>query len=211
METWFSKLPEPQRLLERIREEYVMARLALKRRGTHQEGSVRGSGTVDPDSKPTTFISYSWDSDTHKTWVRDLAKRLRENGVATRIDQWEAVPGDQLPHFMEKSIRDCDKVIIICTPAYKERADARIGGVGYEGDIMTAELTRDRNHRKFIPVLRLGRWESALPTWLQGKMGIDFRQEPIVDTEFTRLLRALLNKNVSPPPLGKTPDLPAYE
>ena len=98
-------------------------------------------------------ISYSWDDDGHKTWVATLASKLREDGVTTILDQWHAVPGDQLPEFMEKQIRESDYVLIICTPNYRLKSDGRKGGVGYEGDIMTAEVQTKRNHRKFIPIL----------------------------------------------------------
>src|SRR5262245_48794393 len=56
-------------------------------------------------SAPTVFISYSWESSEHRDWVRDLAARLRADGVETTLDQWHAVPGDQLPQFMEREIR----------------------------------------------------------------------------------------------------------
>jgi len=86
------------------------------------------------------FISYSWDSELHKTWVKTLAKRLRKDGVDVKLDCWSAVPGSQLPAFMEESIRDNEFVLIVCTPNYKNKSDNRKGGVGYEGDIMTAEI-----------------------------------------------------------------------
>jgi hypothetical protein len=65
--------------------------------------------------------------------VKDLAARLRgAASVDVALDEWEVRPGDQLPHFMERSIRDADFVLCICTPRYKERFDARQGGAGYE-------------------------------------------------------------------------------
>lgn len=47
---------------------------------------------------------------------------------------------------MEKSIRDNDHVLVVCTPSYKRKSDERHGGVGYEGDIMTGEafVLKDR-------------------------------------------------------------------
>jgi hypothetical protein len=39
------------------------------------------------------------------------------------LDQWATVPGDRLPHFMEKAIRENSYVLIICTPKYKEKSD----------------------------------------------------------------------------------------
>ena len=86
------------------------------------------------------FISYSWDNEPHKEWVRELATRLRSDGVDVILDRWHSVPGDQLPMFMEKSIRENDYVLIVCTQNYKKKSDNREGGVGYEGDIITAEL-----------------------------------------------------------------------
>jgi hypothetical protein len=100
-------------------------------------------------SHPTVFISYSWDDEVHKEWVRQLAARLRADGVDAPLDRWHAVPGDQLPEFIEREIRDNDYVLIICTPKYKDKSDKRIGGVGYEGDIMTGEVFTKQNHRKF--------------------------------------------------------------
>jgi hypothetical protein len=65
---------------------------------------------------PKAFISYSWDGDDHKTWVKSMAARLRGDGVDVTLDQWEVVPGDQLPKFMEKAIRENSYVLIVCTP-----------------------------------------------------------------------------------------------
>ena len=112
------------------------------------------------------FISYSRDNDDHKNWVRELAARLRSDGIDVTLDQWHLVPGDQLPEFMERSVRGSDYVLIICTYKYKERSNNRQGGVGYEGDIITAEFMATRNHRKFIPILRQQPWEDSAPNWL---------------------------------------------
>ena len=65
---------------------------------------------------PTAFVSYSWDSDEHRDWVLEFATRLRGDGVETVLDQWHLVPGDQLPAFMEKAVRESDYVLIVCTP-----------------------------------------------------------------------------------------------
>ena len=65
---------------------------------------------------PSAFISYSWDNDDHKGWVRVLAERLRADGVDVTLDRWSAVPGDQLPAFMEQAIRQNQFCVIgVCT------------------------------------------------------------------------------------------------
>jgi hypothetical protein len=105
---------------------------------------------------PKAFISYRWESEEHRAWVRGFATELRAAGIDATLDQWHLVPGDQLPGFMERSIRESDYVLIICTPGYKAKADMRSGGVGYEGDIMTGEVALSQEHRKFIPIPRMG-------------------------------------------------------
>lgn len=152
---------------------------------------------------PTTFISYAWESEELKSWVKDLATQLRDNGIDAKLDQWEVVPGDQMPHFMEKSVRDNDFVLIVCTPKYKTKSENRIGGVGYEGDIMTAEVLQNSNHRKFIPILKSGTKETALPAWLKGKYFVDLSNENHYEKNFEDLLTTLLNARETAPSLGK--------
>ena len=160
-------------------------------------------------SAPKAFIAYSWEDENHKKWVADLATRLRHNGVETILDQWHAVPGDQLPDFMEKEIRNNDYVLIICTPKYRSKCDKRDGGAGYEGDIMTAEVFTTKNHRKFIPVLAKGNWDESAPSWLKGKFYVDLSTPVQDERDYPRLLATLLNSHPQPPPvMPRMPEIP---
>lgn len=151
---------------------------------------------------PRAFMSYSWDGPEHRDWVRDLAARLRGDGVDVTLDRWHAVPGDQLPAFMERAVRKNDYVLIVCTPAYKKKSDERTGGVGYEGDVMTAEALTSGNQRKFIPILREGKWKSVAPSWLGGKYYIDLHGDPYSEEHYQDLKVALLGQREQAPPLG---------
>ena len=92
---------------------------------------------------------------------------MRGDAVDARLDR-HSVPGAQLTRLMEREIRENDYVICVCTPKYKAKSDGRTGGVGYEGDIMTAEVFTQQNHEKFIPVLARGTRTEAAPSWLTG-------------------------------------------
>lgn len=153
-------------------------------------------------ASPKAFISYSWEGDSHKDWVRELGTQLRADGIETILDQWHAVPGDQLPAFMESAVRDNDFVLVICTPRYKARSDNRSGGVGYEGDVMTAEVYTTQDQRKFIPVLRAGEWLDSAPSWMKGKYYIDLRGNPYSASAYNDLLDTLLGRRRSAPPIG---------
>ena len=82
---------------------------------------------------PSAFISYSWDNDAHKEWVWSLAVRLRADGADVTLDRWLRFQETSFPPFMETAIRENQFIVIICTPHYKDRSDARECGVGYEG------------------------------------------------------------------------------
>ena len=98
------------------------------------------------------------------------------------LDRWHAAPGDQIPAFMERTVRENDFVIAVCTPRFKG---------SYEGDIMTAYAFTGKDKRKFIPVLRRGSWSEAAPTWLLGRAKIDLSGDPYSDSEYEELLRTL--------------------
>lgn len=161
-----------------------------------------------PESKTAkmtkVFISYSWDNDDHKKWVRDLATRLRSDGIDVILDQWHLAPGDQIPVFMERSVRESDYVLIICTHKYRSRSNNRQGGVGYEGDIITAEFMTAHNHRKFIPILRQQKWEDSAPNWLLGKYYLDLSATPYPQEDYDDLLTTLLGMREKAPPVSTT-------
>ncbi|MCK5036508.1 MAG: toll/interleukin-1 receptor domain-containing protein [Candidatus Sabulitectum sp.] len=153
---------------------------------------------------PKAFMSYSWDGDEHKAWVSTLSTRLRADGVDVKLDQWHAIPGDQLPEFMEREIRENDFVIIVCTPKYKAKSDSRTGGVGYEGDVMTAELISGRENRKFIPILASGTWQESAPSWLAGKYYIDLSREEKFEVNYEDLLNTVCGTRAVAPPVVRS-------
>jgi hypothetical protein len=157
---------------------------------------------------PKAFISYSWETEEHRRWVLDFATRLRGDGVDVTLDQWEVHPGDQLPAFMERAVRENDYVLIVCTPHYKNRSDKRLGGAGYEGDIMTSEVVTQNNARKFIPIFRTGAsWQAAAPGWLTGKYYIDLSGSPYAEDRYQDLLTTLYGTRPAAPAIGKRPTI----
>lgn len=156
---------------------------------------------------PTCFISYSWDSEDHKDWVRRLAKRLQENGVKVALDQWDIHPGRDLPEYMETSIRESEFVLLVCTPQFAEKANLGKGGVGYEKSIVTGEIFfRSHAPKKFVPILRIGDQLRSLPSYLKSRVFIDFRDAVLFEERLVELLRHIYNSpTYSPPPIGARP------
>ena len=159
---------------------------------------------------PSAIISYSWDSEVHKTWVREIATRLRLNGVDVKLDQWHVKPGQSLTQFMEKEIVECDYVIIICTPNYYKKSLNRQGGVGYEQQIISGHIAAGVSREKFIPVVRGGEFEPglacAIPPHFSGIFAIDMRNEDAIDDSVELLLRNIFGESVHVvPEIGEKP------
>ena len=158
------------------------------------------------DNTPkTVFISYSWDSEDHRQWVIRLATALVSNGVNVLIDEWDLDLGDDLAKFMEQGVRDADRVLIVCTDEYVRKADAGIGGVGYEKMIVTGELVRNVGTKKFIPVIREGRDPDKLtPSFLATRLFCDFRDDTLFDQKLDELASSITHgTKITKPPLGK--------
>jgi hypothetical protein len=141
-------------------------------------------------NRPTVFISYSWDSREHKGWVLEFGKRLAREGIKVVMDQTDLRLGARFPEFMERSVLESQRVLVVCTEAYKQRFDAREGGAGYEGNIITGEMVTQEGTNKFIPILRQGDWRTAVPTALSGIHGVDLRED--ATEEYERLLLDLI-------------------
>jgi hypothetical protein len=167
---------------------------------------------------PSAFISYSHDSPTHREWVLQLATRLRQSGVDAILDMWALQPGDDLPAFMERNLVAANRVLMICTEKYVEKANAGAGGVGYEKMIATADLMRSIDSNKVIPLIRQT-GARRVPTFLSSKLYLDFSREELFEFSFDELIRTLHNAPVyvkpalggrptfeSPPPATKAGD-----
>ena len=132
------------------------------------------------------FITYCWENDKHNAWVHKLASDLNKAGFNVYIDVKQPL-GIALNRFMEQTIANVDKVLIIATPEYKKRADNRERGVGYETSLITDDLIKDQNKIKFIPIIRIGSKESSYPIYLGNRKGLSMREED----DYTQALNEL--------------------
>ena len=141
--------------------------------------------------KAKVSISYSWDNENHKKWVKRLAKDLTKKGVYVILDQWELRLGHDMNHFMEKAISESERVICVFTSNYRKKAEKLEGGVGYEYSIITAEMSKDLNGNKVIPILREGSKEDSCPIMYKNRLYLDFRQEDSYENSLDLLLREI--------------------
>ncbi|MDB8710474.1 toll/interleukin-1 receptor domain-containing protein [Mediterraneibacter gnavus] len=126
---------------------------------------------------PKLVISYSHDNEEHKAWVKKLATDLRQHmGVDVMLDQWDLRIGGDLSLFMEQGLSESSLMMCVCFDIYIQKANAGIGGSGYEKMILTTDLIQDTNVDYIIPVMRCNQ-NKKLPRFLGTKLYIDFSDD----------------------------------
>ncbi|HEU4426639.1 MAG TPA: SEFIR domain-containing protein [Pilimelia sp.] len=158
---------------------------------------------------PTTrvFVSYSHESEQHRSWVLALADRLRADGVDAWIDRYAPAPVEGWPRWIRRQIEESDFVLCVCTPAYRRAFDGhpdpeRGLGVNNEGFIILQDLyDRGNVSERYIPVLPGNTWSWAdVPSALRG-----FTRYRLPE-DYEDLRRRLARSAGEPPPLGARPE-----
>lgn len=142
-----------------------------------------------------TFVSYSWDGDRHKDWVRQFTDDLRRNAIDATLDQYDLALGDDRFAFMESSIRQADCILCVCTPNYVERANQRQRGVGVETSLLTPQLLETHPEKQYIPVIgERANGSPPTPDYVATLVFADFTDNDRYADQLEALLRHLHQK-----------------
>ncbi|MBW3532233.1 toll/interleukin-1 receptor domain-containing protein [Shewanella sp. NKUCC06_TVS] len=152
------------------------------------------------------FISYSWDNEEHKTWVRQFADKLIHAGIPVILDQYDLRGGSDMHHFMENAVSSSSHILVICTPQYVSRANERIKGAGEETSLITGEFyNRHVNGKTYFPIVRT-QSTKPVPDYLGSLVYFDFSNDQNFESTFEDLLRNIYQEpRYVKPDLGSKP------
>jgi hypothetical protein len=168
--------------------------------------SIRQDNSEGSLQKPIrVFISYCHTSPDHKQWVLSLGTFLRQNGVEARLDVWHLRHGMDLPQFMTNELTLADRVILISDEKYAEKADGRIGGVGWETMIVQGDMSRQPpDSTKYLVIVKSSDLNAGLPIYLRTKLVMHWPDTHADDKHRRVLLKEVYNY-VEIPPIGPSP------
>lgn len=160
------------------------------------------------------FISYAWEDEGYRDWVKRLATTLRMHGVNARLDAWDLGRGQSLPAFMNAEIRLADHVLVLGSPQYRLKVHAleeqtATTGAGWEAMLLTSEIFNGHSDKVVVALTRGTRAES-LPDFLRTQLIYDLTP-PDEPKEYRDLLADLLGQRPKAPPLGDQPRLQPVE
>lgn len=153
---------------------------------------------------PRVFISYAGNDRNNSLWVKNLASRLRENGVDARLDVFHLKPGQDLPQWMTNELIMADKVLLICDRFYAEKADSRRGGVGWETMIIQGDMLSHSDTGKYICIVRDKEIDKGLPIYVRSKYSLHWPNENFSEEDFKVLLYDIFDCDTEPE-LGEIP------
>ena len=123
-----------------------------------------------PKEAVRVFISHTSKTEDAVEWVKSLALFLIDHGVQARLDRFHLRRGMDLPQWMCNELALAKKVIVVCDEAYKQKADGRLGGVGWETMIIQGDLASlPPDSTKYQVVVRAEDIDKGLPMYLKTR------------------------------------------
>lgn len=140
------------------------------------------------------FISHTSRTDDEVEWVKQLALFLIDQGIQARLDKFHLRHGMDLPQWMCNELSLAHKVILVCDETYKQKADGRLGGVGWETMIIQGDLSSlSADSTKYQIIVRAEDLDSGLPMYLKTKFVYHARPSEKVLSFRQELVRELLD------------------
>ncbi len=136
---------------------------------------MRQSVSNAEDTSPMVFISYSHDSPQHSETVRNLADRLRNDGVDAELDQYHASPRGGWPLWMHRCLAEAEYVLVVCSNGYHQKVmhlevtKGKGKGVKWESLLTLNELYQSEGlSDKFIPIVFHRSQSEFIPSPISG-------------------------------------------
>ncbi len=145
------------------------------------------------------FISHTSKTPEAADWVKSLALYLIEQGIQARLDGFHLRRGMDLQQWMCNELAMARKVVVVCDEAYKQKADGRLGGVGWETMIIQGDIAGlPPDSTKYQVVVRAPELEKGLPTYLRTRYAFH-APGPVQDPAFREeLVKELLDLPIDP-------------
>jgi len=163
-------------ILNKVRQELI---LGLRRIESKFESS--DVSKIEPLKKlnksETVFVTYAWDSVEHNDKVISFVNFLREKGYNASMDRKESQQktSSNFNQMMVDGISKSDKVVVVLSKKYKEKADELQGGVGFEFAIIMEQLKQTEN--KFIFV-SFGQYDdNIVPVAIGGRDILNLKKD----------------------------------
>jgi hypothetical protein len=147
-----------------------------------------------PSQPLRVFISHTSNTPDQQEWVKQLALYLIDRSIQARLDKFHLRRGMDLPQRMCNELSLAQKVIIVCDENYKQKADRRLGGVGWETIVIQGDIASlPPDSTKYQVIVRAEDMNSGLPLYLKNKFAFHAKLSDLADSFLEELVKELLD------------------
>lgn len=180
-------------ILSKVRQELILGLKRIQPKEKTNIKSIASLNNTEPSKK--VFVTYAWENEQHNDTVIAFVNFLREKGYDASMDRKKTQEETAINfnQMMVDGIRNTDKVIVILSPKYKERADEAKGGVGFEFSIILEQLKSTNNKFIFVSFGK-SHFNDITPLAISGREILDLKKEQD-EHHFNNLFAKLESKN----------------
>jgi hypothetical protein len=177
-------------ILTKVREELILSLQLLQM----NKDDFNDNKTFETVSK-NVFVTYAWENDFHNDRVMSFVNFLRNKGYDATMDrkQTQEESAINLNKMMIEGIQNSNKVVVVLSTKYKEKADKFIGGVGTEFGIILEDIKINNNKYIFVSFGE-NKLDEIVPTGILGREILDLKKDQDL-RNFNDLFAKLENDN----------------
>lgn len=137
--------------------------------------------------KKDVFVTYSWDNEEHNDKVLSFTNFLRDNGFNAEVDKFHSQKETATDFYkmMHQAMTHYDKVIVVLSAGYKEKAENFKGGVGNEYSLILKDIETSTN--KYILVTFGKIDDSITPLNFKGRQILELSDKRNINELFAKL------------------------
>ena len=181
-------------ILEKVRQDLIISFQKLSKIDKKKDFAIVSS----PELKlsKTVFVTYAWENETFNAQIISFVNFLRERGFDASMDRKKSQEESSLNlnKMMVEGIQNSDKVILVLTERYREKADKFEGGVGMEYQLILEDIKKNKN--KYI-LVSFGDTliDTITPTGLKGRLVLDLKKDQD-ENQFNELIAKIKEENI---------------
>jgi hypothetical protein len=181
-------------ILEKVRQDLIISFQKLSKGKKKSDFVLEGS--IEAKFSKTIFVTYAWENDLFNSQIISFVNFLRQLGFDASMDRKKSQEESSLNlnRMMVEGIQNSDKVIVVLTEKYREKADRFEGGVGMEYQLILEGIKKNLN--KYILVsFGNAAIESIVPTGLKGRIILDLKKDQD-ENNFNELTAKIKEENI---------------
>lgn len=194
----YHKMPKAslEYILTKVRQNLIQEFQKINRNTPNKVDEIKITKIESDHKKKKVFVTYAWENDEFNSKIISFVEFLREKGFDASMDRKKDQEETSINfnEMMIDGIQNSDKVIIVLTHNYKERADKFIGGVWTEFKIILEDMKKNKNKYIFLYFGDAKR-EEITPTAIMGTSVLDLKEDQD-NNNFNSLFSKIKEENI---------------